>query len=48
MINATSQKRALKAIPKLVFGLIVFFGVAFAAPIVCGYAPPAKHMASVR
>jgi Sec-independent protein secretion pathway component TatC len=38
MINATSQKRALKAIPKLVFGLIVFFGVAFAAPIVCGYA----------
>jgi hypothetical protein len=48
MINATSQKRALKAIPKLVFGLIVFFGVAFAAPIVCGYAPPAKHMASIR
>ena len=32
MINATSQKRALKATPKLVFG------VAFAAPIVCGYA----------
>ena len=36
MINATSQKRALKAIPKLVFGLS-FFGVAFAAPV-CGYA----------
>ena len=31
MINATSQKRALKATPKLVFGVHL-------RPIVCGYA----------
>ena len=39
MINATSQKRALKATPKLVFGVRMCVGM---------HAPPAKHMASIR
>jgi hypothetical protein len=39
MINAASQKRALRAIPKFVFGLVLCFGLAFAAPMLWAYVP---------
>jgi hypothetical protein len=39
MIHAASQKKALKAIPKFVFGLVLCFGLAFAAPMLWAYVP---------
>jgi hypothetical protein len=38
MINAAS-KRAIRAIPKLVFGLVLCFGLALAAPMLWAYVP---------
>ncbi len=39
MINAASQKKALRAIPKFVFGLVLCVGLALAAPMLWAYVP---------
>jgi len=48
MINAASQRKALRAIPKLVVGLILAAFVAFAAPTVCGHLASPLRLASAR
>jgi hypothetical protein len=38
-INAASQKRAMRAIPKFVFGLVLCVGLALAATMLWAYVP---------